>query len=101
MKAYLILFFIFSAIASFSQNEPKAELNSAGQASIEFSSVETIKDVIMIITDSTGNTVFFEQIEKHSGNYLRTINLKESGRGTYHLKLMRDENIFSASLTVQ
>ncbi len=57
---------------------------------IEFDCVVPINDLLVLITDSSGNTVFLECQRMFSGKYKHTVDFNKCARGSYDIKIIRD-----------
>ncbi len=63
---------------------------------LEFISKEEIQDLLVIVHDSSGVTVFMDNQYRFKGNYKYTIDLKK--RGEYFLEIIRDEEHYTQKI---
>lgn len=73
----------------------------SNNVSIEFSARNEILNLLVIVTDSIGNTIFLENQYRFKGNYKRLINFTSHPKGKYQVKIIGDEQKINRKLDVQ
>lgn len=95
-----LLILIFSATlplaVSAQQNiifrEKTSLILTAGQPLIiSFTPAGTVNNLLVLVTDSAGRTLFLDNKYRFTGPYQERCNLAASGKGTYHLSIILDE----------
>lgn len=62
--------------------------NADKKIEVTFNTSQTA-NLLVLIADSTGHTVFLDNRQNYNGNYKGVLNTK-SNKGTYHLKIISD-----------
>ncbi|MES2567928.1 MAG: hypothetical protein V4565_13730 [Bacteroidota bacterium] len=62
-----------------------------GQLNVEFDNEKQVDNLLVILTDSTGKTVFLENLYRFKGFYKKNIDLPYKGRGNVSLHIIKDE----------
>lgn len=65
---------------------------------IGFTADKEISNLLVSITDSLGNTMFLDNQYRFKGYYKQVIDLKEAGKGSYFLKIIKDDEQISKKL---
>jgi len=65
---------------------------------IQFNAPQNIYNVLVVIRDDSGNTVFLENQYNFKGPYKRTVHL--SATGVYYLKIVNDDDIMNKKLII-
>lgn len=58
---------------------------------VEFMADKEISNLLVIITDSLGHTIFLDNQYRFKGNYKHSMDFKKKGKGKYSLKIIKDE----------
>jgi|GEM_PF-4039746 len=109
MRSLFILLLSLSAIAAAAQTQPKAapapqvrvQEKAARTVSVEFRNEKEIDNLLIVISDKNGQTVFLENQYRFKGDYAKMIDLAETGAGAYTLKIVRDEDVFVQQLEIR
>ena len=65
---------------------------------IEFTSDKEISNLLILITDSLGNTMFLDNQYRFKGYYKQIVDLKEAKKGNYFLKIIKDDEQINKKL---
>jgi hypothetical protein len=65
---------------------------------IQFEAETEISNLLIIVSDKKGETVFLDNQYRFKGEYKRSIDMKEYGKGEFSLKVIRDENSFNQQI---
>lgn len=98
MKRYRLL--LYSTLLSF--NISVAQVASTKQQNNQFvymtnpiqvdvPSQGTIENLLVVISDSAGRTIFLDNRTRFVGTYKRAIDLSQSGKGPYTLCIAKDD----------
>lgn len=111
IEKYFILTVIFSATLKLSaQSEPFETKNTNikmindsfnHKVEIEFVADKKIHNLLVLITDSIGHTIFLDNKYNFKGPYKRAVDFKMSGKGKYFLKVIRDEDKYYKQFIIQ
>jgi hypothetical protein len=64
------------------------------KVSIEFESGKEIYNLLVLVTDHSGMTLFLDNQYRFNGKYKKTVDLQAAGTGDYAIKIIRDEDAF-------
>lgn len=80
--------------------EIKAVPNSVtNKLDVEFQNEEQVDNLLVIVTDSSGQTIFLENLYRFKGAYKKSIELSEGGKGSFSLQVIKDaERIYKKLL---
>jgi hypothetical protein len=102
---FLILF--FSPALAIAQSEKDAteiriaKISGNKKVSIEFNNEKEIYNLLVLITDSTGRTVFLDNRYRFKGNYKNTVDFQGEKNGNYKLKVILDEKHMDKNLRIE
>lgn len=68
---------------------------------IEFKVNKRTANLLVLLSDGTGHTVFLDNRFDFAGDYKRTINLGPSGKGKYFLKVLDDTEQIDKALVLE
>jgi hypothetical protein len=68
---------------------------------IEFAVDKNVRNVLVLLVDGSGNTVFLDSQYNFKGIYKRTIDLSKSPKGNYYLKIMNDDEVMNKKLDIE
>jgi hypothetical protein len=68
---------------------------------IEFIADKEISNLLVVLTDSKGNTLFLDNRYRFKGIYKKDLDLTQSGKGDYSLQIINDEEKINKTLTMQ
>jgi hypothetical protein len=68
---------------------------------VSFGTEKEIANLLVLVTDESGQTVFLENLYRFKGEYKNTIDLKTHGKGNYYLTVKRDDNIFDKQVIIR
>lgn len=102
----IVLFFLtFNLKAQTSVKVPteiKAVSNSAtGKLDVEFKNDIEVNNLLVIVTDSLGNTIFLENLYRFNGPYKKSIELTDKGKGSFTLHIIKDEERINRKLSLK
>jgi len=95
----IFLAFLFFPIRFNAQNSAKnlpttvnvlTDANN-NKVEIDFKNDREVQNLLVIITDSIGHTVFLQNLYRFKGPYKKSVDLKEAGKGRYTLMIIKDE----------
>jgi hypothetical protein len=75
--------------------------NSNHKVTINFSCDQPIENLLVIVCDSIGQTVFLDTQYRFKGQYNRSVDLTDSPKGHYLVKIIRDEEKINRKITMQ
>ncbi|MCW3104196.1 MAG: hypothetical protein JWO09_2636 [Bacteroidetes bacterium] len=109
MRSLFILLLSLSALAAPAQTQaqrPSAakiqvQEKAARKISLEFGSEKEIGNLLIVISDKDGQTVFLDNQYRFKGDYNKMIDLAETGAGAYTLKVVRDEDVFVQQIEIR
>ncbi len=109
LRQYFLFIFLFFTIYLSAQDSHKAnptELSiltdsNIGKIDLQFKNDNEVQNLLVFITDSAGHTVFLENLYRFKGLYKKTIDLKETGKGSYTLKVIKDEERINRKINIQ
>ncbi|MCW3070366.1 MAG: hypothetical protein JWO44_256 [Bacteroidetes bacterium] len=110
MKFLFVLLISFSTLAvkaqtqsqSASTNKPVQVQEKASQKiTVQFGNDKEISNLLIIVTDNKGQTVFLDNQYRFKGDYERTIDLVETGAGAYTIKVVRDEDVYVQQIQIR
>jgi hypothetical protein len=85
-----------------SPSDVKTIVNSSSQeVTIELNVQETTENLLILITDATGQTVFLENLHRFRGLYKKNVDLKGTKKGKYLLKVAKDDEKVIKNIFVQ
>jgi hypothetical protein len=67
---------------------------------VAFKCPSEIYNVLVLLTDAKGNTIFLENKQRFKGEYQRTVDLKGSAPGIFELQVINDEERITQSLSI-
>jgi hypothetical protein len=67
---------------------------------IEFDNTKEIYNLLVLITDSTGRTIFLDNRYRFKGNYRHTVDMTGEKSGNYKLNVTLDETRINKNLRV-
>lgn len=70
------------------------------KVNIQFESEKEIENLLVIVFDRRGETIFLDNQYRFKGKYDQSIDLKEYGKGEFSLKVVRDENMFQQKIII-
>ena len=106
----LLLSFIVIASCSITINAQTVPSKSTGsdlkimndsinhKVDIEFTVDKEISNLLVLVSDSLGNTLFLDNQYRFKGNYKHTLDFKERGKKWYSLKIIKDEEQISKKI---
>ncbi|MCD6020110.1 MAG: hypothetical protein K0S53_3231 [Bacteroidetes bacterium] len=102
----VILFFLaFNLKAQTGMKIPtdvKANPNSAtGKLDVEFKNEKQVDNLLVIVTDSLGRTIFLENLYRFKGPYKKSIELSEGGKGSFSLQVIKDAERIHKKLSIK
>jgi hypothetical protein len=68
---------------------------------IDLENDKVIYNLLVIISDSTGRTIFLDNQYRFKGNYSNTIDLETEKKGNYFLKIIKDEKRIEKNLRIE
>jgi hypothetical protein len=75
--------------------------NADRKLDIHFNSDAVIENLLVIVSDSTGQTVFLDNQYRFKGIYARSIDLSGSPKGEYSVKVIRDDDKINKKIRMQ
>lgn len=105
-KACLCIFLFLISFQQKAQNSSKTNFNDQLKVNvlqdrsvqIEFTADENISNVLVLLVDNSGNTIFLENHNNFKGIYKRTVDLSKSAKGDYYLKITNDDETVNRKL---
>lgn len=102
VRIVLIILFALTGGSGFAQNGMARDDNGAEEVliktdsltrkiEIQFECDQPVNNLLVMVNDSIGQTVFLETKYGFQGAYKHTVNLQPSGKGRYYLKIIKDE----------
>lgn len=67
---------------------------------IEFKAERKVYNLLVLITDSVGHTMFLDNQYNFKGLYKRTVDSKKLSKGKYSLKIIKDEEKYQKKFIV-
>src|SRR5438874_704637 len=113
MKHATISFFLIAIIFSISTKSAAQEnlqtvsgINirknfNPNKFDIDFSAKNEISNLLVIVSDSLGRTIFLDNQYRFRGNYNRSVDLSNEKKGDYTLKVIRDHEKIETKLSVK
>ncbi|HEX8515980.1 MAG TPA: hypothetical protein VF868_07255 [Bacteroidia bacterium] len=109
---HLLLLLLFTAITSLTKAQVTTPVtidkgvsilgNDALQKiDITLNSEKEISNLLVLVTDKDGQTIFLENLYRFKGDYKNSVDLKEVGKGQYSVKVVRDENIINQEIIIR
>lgn len=68
---------------------------------IEFRSDSIIYDLIILVTDNIGHTIFLDNKRAFRGNYKHSVDLQMAEKGNYSVKILKDSERIEKKLTLK
>jgi hypothetical protein len=68
---------------------------------ITFNSLKEIQNMLVLVTDNKGNTVFLENKYRFTGEYKRVVDLKDFAKGEFEVKIINDEEQIKRTVTMR
>lgn len=65
---------------------------------IQFKADEEILNLLVLVSDSLGHTIFLDNQYRFKGNYIHSVDLKEVLKGRCFLKISRDGDLINRTL---
>lgn len=84
-----------------SDNKFKVSVSAERSVQIEFPVDKNIYNVLVLLVDDSGNTVFLDNQYNFKGVYKRTIDLSKSPIGNYYLKISNDDAVVTKKIRVE
>lgn len=75
--------------------------NSGSKLDIHFNCDQVIQNLLVIVSDSIGQTIFLDTQYRFKGNYTRSIDLSNSPKGEYSVKVVRDDEKINKKIRMQ
>jgi hypothetical protein len=107
-KAAFILLCLFGANVFFSQSISGKTANfvlesdaAKSTCTIAFTSLQEIQNMLVLVTDNKGNTVFLENKYRFTGTYRRIVDLKDFAKGEFEVKIINDEEQIKRIVTMK
>lgn len=108
MKVFLLMFFLALSTMSYSQS-PKAlspfEYTVKGiddrKVELQFHSDSVIHDLLIVVTDKNGQTIFLDRQHKFKGTYKQEIDLNGSDKGSYSFLVMRGNEEYVKTFNIK
>lgn len=72
-----------------------------GRLDIEFKNDKQVDNLLVLVTDSAGQTVFLENLYRYKGLYKKNIELPYGGRGFVTLHINKDEERIIRKLSLK
>lgn len=83
-------------------NEVKLESDPLNKKlNIAFSTEKEIHNLLVVITDSTGQTVFLDNRYRFKGNYKHSVDFKEYHKGWYLVQIIGDDEKINKKVDVK
>lgn len=95
-KVFLTLVFLFGisvgikAQVTGKTTLPPLPLAAGEPLKISFTEVKRVDNLLIIVSDSTGRTIFLDNKYRFEGAYNHQLNLSRSGKGKYTLSIIKD-----------
>jgi hypothetical protein len=74
---------------------------SRGKLDLEFKNDKLVDNLLVILTDSAGQTVFLENLYRYQGIYKKNIELPYKGKGFVTLHINKDDERIIKKLTLK
>jgi hypothetical protein len=108
----IIFGFSFGLLSSFlsAQNAGSSKIKDdvkvindhlANKVDIEFSSDKEIYNLLVLITDSLGQTYFLDNRYRFKGNYKHSVDFKDYHKGVYSVKIIGDDDKIDKKINVK
>lgn len=68
---------------------------------IEFKAEQEIYNLLIVIADSLGQTMFLDNQYRFKGNYKKSIDFSKAAKGNYTVKITRDKEQFNKKVSIQ
>jgi hypothetical protein len=103
MKKVLVSFFVLLASHFYSQvnTDVKIKEIASKKISVEFTCSSETHAVVVMVSDSSGTTLFMDNRFRFKGPYKWDVDLKKQPRGSYTLDVIRDDNKYSTTFTLK
>jgi hypothetical protein len=75
--------------------------HQANKVNITFQSEKEIYNLLVLITDSLGQTIFLDNRYRFKGDYNHNVDFKEYKKGEYTVKIIGDEEKFTKKIDVR
>lgn len=69
-----------------------------GKLEVDFDNDKQVDNLLVIVTDSLGNTIFLENLYRFKGSYKKSIELTNKGKGSFTLHISKDEEKINKKL---
>ena len=70
-------------------------------ADLSFKAEEEISDLLILVSNGKGETVFMDNKDHFKGEYKNTINLNAFGKGEYSIKVITDKDELNKEFVIQ
>lgn len=67
---------------------------------VEFSAGKPVYNLLVLVTDSSGNTVFLDNQYQFKGEYRRDIDINAGKKQKYVLQIIRDDDRFTKEIII-
>jgi len=68
---------------------------------IKFTSTKNTPNLLVLIVDSTGHTLFLDNQFNFKGDYKRMVDLSSNGKGKYYLKITDGESRINKQFSIE
>jgi hypothetical protein len=75
--------------------------NEAHKLDINFNAGQVIQNLLVIVSDSLGETVFLDNQYRFKGNYVKSVDLSNSPKGEYSVKVISDDEKINKKIRMQ
>lgn len=72
-----------------------------GKLDVEFKNDTQVDNLLVIVTDSLGQTIFLENLYRFNGLYKKSIELSNRGKGSFTLHVIKDEERINKKLSLK
>jgi len=109
IRLCVFIFLFFAAFDQSAQNSSKTKTPDKYKVNViadrvvnlEFTADKAIGNLLVVLSDNFGNTLFMDCQYNFKGLYKRTMDLSSYGKGDYHLKIVTDEEEVNKKLNIQ
>jgi hypothetical protein len=75
--------------------------NSGHKLDINFNAGQVVQNLLVIVSDSLGETVFLDNQYRFKGNYIKSVDLSNSPKGEYSVKVISDNEKINKKIKMQ
>ncbi len=90
-----------TAATADTNNKLKISVSADRSMQIEFPVDKNVYNVLVLLVDDSGNTVFLDNQYNFKGIYKRNVDLSKSPIGNYYLKVSNDDAVVTKKLSFQ